>query len=60
MGKERAGRWEQGAGCGWSCDMDAPVSGVYRTLPSLSDSSPQPPCCREGDVLVASDWLVSE
>ena len=36
MGKERVGRWEQGGGPGWSCGMDAPVSGVYRSLPYLS------------------------
>ena len=31
------GRWEQGGGPGWSCGMDAPVSGVYRSLPYLSE-----------------------
>ena len=59
MRKDRVGRWEQGGGHGWFCGMDAPVSGVYWSLPYLSDSIPYPPCCQEGDVLVTSDWLVS-
>ena len=56
MGKGRVGQLGTGDGLGWSCGMGALVSGVHGTLTSLSDSSPHPLCCQEGDAPVTSDW----